>query len=88
MDSDGAWWVGQSKTIGDPNVNRFVLGALLDGLYWLRKTPEGEVKWLEWKAKVEKAVLFQYAAYEGKVDWNWGGQKSGSATQIKMYTVR
>jgi hypothetical protein len=81
----GVWWQTNSSMVGDPNINRFVLGAFLDGVFWLRKLPEGEIKWLEWKSKLELAVNFQVNAYAGHVDWDWGAKVANKYVNQDVY---
>lgn len=70
--SDGAWWKPSNGSQGDPNLNRFVLTALLDTLWTLRKEPDFEASWHRWASRLRTAMDLQIKAYRGEVVWDWG----------------
>lgn len=81
----GIWWDPQSKKIGDPNINRFVLLPLIDAVYRLHPLAGNDPDWLAWRAPLQAAVDFQVRAYEGKVDWDWGGLAAGQYPNQDIY---
>lgn len=72
--ADGTWWTPASSIQGDPNVNRFVLTALLDALWIIRGEPDFSASWGQWKSKLRSAMDFQIRAYRGEVAWDWGAK--------------
>lgn len=82
--SKGTWWDPQSKKIGDPNINRFVLLPLIDAIYRLQPSAD-DPDWAAWRAPLQAAVEFQVRAYEGKVDWDWGAQAGGQYPNQDVY---
>lgn len=81
----GIWWDPQSKKTGDPNINRFVLLPLIDAVYRLHPIAGNDPDWLDWRAPLQAAVDFQVRAYEGKVDWDWGGRAAGQYPNQDVY---
>lgn len=81
----GIWWDPQSKKIGDPNINRFVLLPLIDTVYRLHPLAGDDSDWRAWRAPLQAAVDFQVQAYEGKVDWDWGGLAAGQYPNQDVY---
>ena len=73
---EGLWWK-PGAGVGDPNVNRFTLGPLLDSVRWMRTLPEGEAAWPRWEKKLSAAVDLQRRAYRKEIDWDWGGLNTG-----------
>lgn len=82
---EGIWWSPQSKKAGDPNVNRFVLLPLIDAVYRLHPLAGDDADWLAWRVPLQAAVEFQVRAYEGKVDWDWGGLAAGQYPNQDVY---
>lgn len=72
--SDGVWWSPNSAAQGDPNLNRFVLTALLDTLWTLREKPDFTASWHQWASRLRPAMDFQIQAYRGEVGWDWGAK--------------
>jgi hypothetical protein len=71
LQKDGSWFYSRKwEDTCDPNSDRFALGPLMDAVYWVRKTPEGERNWKQWEASLRQLVDFQYE--------HWG-RKSGHA---------
>lgn len=85
--SEEGWWFRGSPQVGDPNVNRFTLGPLLDAVRWLRMLPEGEAAWPRWAARLDVAIDLQRRAYRGEVDWDWGGKAAGEYANQDAYYV-
>ena len=84
-DSEGWWWHPGSPT-GDPNVNRFTLGPLLDAIYRLRSLPAGKQAWPRWADKLDAAIALQRRSYEQQdVAWDWGGKASGDYVNQDVY---
>lgn len=81
----GTWWDPQSKKVGDPNINRFVLLPLIDTVYRLHPLAGNDPNWLAWRTPLQAAVEFQVLAYEGKVDWDWGGLAAGQYPNQDVY---
>jgi len=81
----GIWWDHRSKKVGDPNINRFVLLPLIDAVYRLRPSATEHPDWPAWRAALRTAVDFQVQAYEGKVDWDWGGLAAGQYPNQDVY---
>jgi len=82
---DGWWW-RQGPPAGDPNVNRFTLGPLLDAVYRLRELPAGRAAWPRWAARLEAAIALQRQAYEEQnVEWDWGGKAAGRYVNQDAY---
>lgn len=78
------WWQ-PGRLEGDPNVNRFVLGPLLDAVRWLRMLPEGEAAWSRWRTRLGVAVEFQRRAYRGEVHWDWAALAAGRYANQDAY---
>ncbi|MDR3708404.1 MAG: hypothetical protein P4L33_08885 [Capsulimonadaceae bacterium] len=74
---DGTWWSPGRYKEGDPNVNRFTLGPLLDSVLWLQQVPGQSAIGKRWATALKQAVTFQKDAYAGKIDWDWGGRANG-----------
>ncbi|MDQ3813300.1 MAG: hypothetical protein M3347_05050, partial [Armatimonadota bacterium] len=83
--NDEGWWWKPGQPTGDPNVNRFTLGPLLDGIRWLRLLPQGEAAWPRWQKKLAVAVDLQRRAYRGEIDWDWGGLAGGEYANQDVY---
>lgn len=80
------WWYTRGKP-GDPNVNRFTLGPLLDAVIWLRRLPEGQAAWPRWQDRLDAAIELQKKAYRGEIDWDWGGLAGGEYANQDLYYV-
>lgn len=63
---DGRWWWEGSGRVGDPNVDRFVLHALVDALYRLRKAGLYPERMDDWLRQTRKALEFQLREYGSK----------------------
>ncbi|MBN2451110.1 MAG: hypothetical protein JXR77_12020 [Lentisphaeria bacterium] len=86
--SEEGWWWRRRPPEGDPNVNRFVLGPLLDAVRFARLRPEGEAAWPRWRGRLDRAIELQKAAYRFELDWDWGGKAGGEyANQDAYYVV-
>lgn len=70
--SDGTWWKPNNAPQGDPNLNRFVLTALLDTLWTLRQYSVFEQSWNQWASRIRSAMDFQIKVYRGQVSWDLG----------------
>ncbi|MCL4207280.1 MAG: hypothetical protein KJ000_32765 [Pirellulaceae bacterium] len=68
-DANGLWY--RREGIGDPNVNRFTLGPLLDAVHMLQTLPAGREAWPRWKDKLDRALDHQRRAFRGEFDWEW-----------------
>lgn len=86
--SPGGWWWHPGAPSGDPNVNRFTLSPLLDSVRWLRQLPEGRAAWHRWRERLDAAIALQRRAYDGRVQWDWGGLAAGRyANQDSYYAL-
>ena len=85
--SESGWWFRKSPPDGDPNVNRFTLGPLLDAVRMLRALPEGQAAWPRWREPLDRAVALQRRAYHGQEDWDWGGKAAGEYANQDLYYV-
>ena len=81
------WWFRKRPPDGDPNVNRFTLGPLLDAVRMLRSLPEGQAVWTRWRDPLDRAVALQRRAYHGQEDWDWGGKAGGEYANQDLYYV-
>lgn len=80
------WWWKPGAPQGDPNVNRFTLGPLLDAVYRLRELPAGLAAWPRWADRLDAAIALQRRAYEQQdVDWDWGGKAAGRYVNQDVY---
>jgi len=68
-DTNGLWYRRQG--VGDPNVNRFTLGPLLDAVHMLQALPAGRAAWPRWQDKLDRAIDHQRRAFHGEFDWEW-----------------
>ncbi|MDH7568077.1 MAG: hypothetical protein QHJ73_00650 [Armatimonadota bacterium] len=84
--SEGWWW-RERPPDGDPNVNRFTLAPLLDGIRWLRQLPEGEAAWTRWRERLDAAVQLQKRAYRAEEPWDWGGLAGGAYVNQDAYYI-
>lgn len=84
---DEGWWWRQGPLPGDPNVNRFTLSPLLDGIRWLRLLPEGEAAWPRWRDTLAKAIDLQRRAYRHEEAWDWAGLAGGLYANQDLYYV-
>ena len=75
--SPEGWWWRQGPQVGDPNVNRFTLGPLLDAVRSLRRLAEGQAAWSRWRGPLERAIDLQRRAYRGEHPLDWGGPAAG-----------
>ncbi|MCC7494503.1 MAG: hypothetical protein IT204_19250 [Fimbriimonadaceae bacterium] len=85
-DPEGWWWQPGTLT-GDPNVNRFTLGPLLDAVRGLRTTAAGAAAWPRWQDRLNACVELQRRAYQGQVAWDWGGLAAGEYANQDVYYV-
>jgi len=82
---DGGTWWHPGAVDGDPNVNRFVLGPLFDGILLLKELPEGTAAWSRWRDRLAEAVDVQRRAYRGEIPWDWGGLAAGGYANQDLY---
>jgi len=68
-DANGLWY--RREGTGDPNVNRFTLGPLLDAVHMLQTLPAGREAWPRWKDKLDRALDHQRRAFRGEFNWEW-----------------
>lgn len=68
----GAWWYPGTTLQGDPNLNRFVLTALLDALWTIRDDVKFSADHPRWLARLRPAMALQKEAYRGGIKWDWG----------------
>ena len=85
--SESGWWFRKRPPEGDPNVNRFTLGPLLDAARMLRALPGGQEAWDRWRKPLDRAVALQRRAYHGQEDWDWGGRAGGEYANQDLYYV-
>jgi hypothetical protein len=83
--SPEGWWWRRGPVTGDPNVNRFTLGPLLDAVRFLRKLPAGQAAWPRWRETLDRAIELQRRAYRGQEDWDWGGRPAGQYANQDLY---
>jgi len=81
------WWWKKNPPTGDPNVNRFVLGPLLDAVRFARMRPEGRTGWPRWRDPLGRAIELQKAAYRFELAWDWGGKAGGEYANQDAYLV-
>lgn len=74
---DGRWWWEGSGRVGDPNVDRFVLHALVDALYRLRKAGLYPERMDDWLRQTRKALEFQLREYGQRTDRDWSTVAAG-----------
>ncbi|MBT3378689.1 MAG: hypothetical protein HN742_30530 [Lentisphaerae bacterium] len=85
--NEEGWWWRKNPPTGDPNVNRFVLGPLLDTVRFARMRPEGKAAWPRWRAPLDRAIELQRAAYRFELAWDWGGKAGGEYANQDAYLV-
>ncbi|QWF70044.1 hypothetical protein KEF85_11855 [Methylomonas paludis] len=82
---NGLWWVENDGNVGDPNVNRFVLAPMLDGLYFLNQSGIQSEKLEQFKIVLKKSIDFQVSAYKKDINWDWGAKAGGTYPNQDLY---
>jgi hypothetical protein len=83
---NGTWWE-PGQLAGDPNFNRFTLGAVLELARWCRMVPQGLVAWPRWKDRLQKAVEFQHKASRSEISWDYKDLGGGHYINQDVYIV-